>query len=310
VKKRYIAPLLVCVSLAVPASASAHSRAPAVALDYRLVLDSATKSLPGVSVSILDGDRDLHIGVRGTTVTVRGDLGEPMLRIEPSGTWVNRASVTAVAEKLTTALSRGWQKIASGAGYTWHEHRLGPPPYNGSQLGTVARFAIPATVGGKAVTIGGEFVRYRRPLLWPWLLGAAVLAAGVAIVVRGRPRVRGGVATVLGAVSGLAALAGLVSFDAADAPNGRVAWVQIVLGVGLAAVVYGALVRVRGVRRAHLGGIIGVAAAAVTIGALPVFQHGVVISLLPATISRALCVLAFAGGAVAAATSYLTEETR
>ena len=63
-------------------------------------------------------------------------------------------------------------------------------------------------------------------------------------------------------------------------------------------------------RRAHLGGIIGVAAAAVTIGALPVFQHGVVISLLPATISRALCVLAFAGGAVAAATSYVTEEAR
>jgi hypothetical protein len=309
VQKRYIAPLLVCVSLAVPASASAHSHAPAVALDYRLILDPATKSLPGVSVSILDGDRDLHIRVRGTAVTVRGDLGEPMLRIEPSGAWVNRASVTAVAEKLTT-LSHGWKKIASGSSYTWHEHRLGPPPYNGSQLGTVARFAIPATVGGKSVTIGGKFVRYRRPLVWPWLLGAAVLATAVALAVRRRPRVRCEVATVLGAVAGLAALAGLVSFDAADAPNGRVAWVQIVLGVGLAAVVYAALVRVRGVRRAHLGGIIGVAAAAVTLGALPVFQHGVVISLLPATISRALCVLAFAGGATAAATSYLTEEAR
>jgi hypothetical protein len=310
VKKRYVAPLLVCVALAVPASAAAHSRAPAVALDYRLILDSATKSLPGVSVSILDGDRDLHIRVRGATVTIRGDLGESMLRITPSGTWVNRASVTAVAEKLTTSLSHGWKKIASGAGYTWHEHRLGPPPYNGSQLGVVARFAIPATVDGKPVTIGGRFIRYRRPLLWPWLLGAAALAAAVALAVRRRPRVRCEVATVLGAIAGLAALAGLVSFDAADAPNGRVAWVQIVLGVGLAAVVYGALVRVRGVRRAHLGGIIGVAAAAVTLGALPVFQHGVVISLLPGTISRALCVLAFAGGAAAAATSYVTEEAR
>ena len=114
-KQRYIAPLLVCVTLAVPASASAHSRAPAVALDYRLVLDPATKSLPGVSVSILDGDRDLHIRVRETTVTIRGDLGEPMLRIEPSGTWVNRASVTAVAEKLTT-LSHGWRRSPRAPG--------------------------------------------------------------------------------------------------------------------------------------------------------------------------------------------------
>jgi hypothetical protein len=277
-----------------------------VALDYRLILDAETLSLPGASVSILDGDRDLHIRVRGTTVTIRGDLGEPMLRIEPSGTWVNRASVTAVAEKLTT-LSHGWAKIASGSSYTWHEHRLGPPPYNGSQLGPIAHFAIPLTVDGRAVTIGGTFVRYRRPLLWPWLLGAGVLAGAVAVAVRGRPRVRCEVATVLGAVAGLAALAGLVAFDAADAPNGRVAWLQLVLGFGLAAVVYGALVRLHGVRRAHLGGIIGVAAAAVTLGSLSVFQHGVVISLLPASISRALCVVALAGGVAAAATSYVTE---
>jgi hypothetical protein len=308
-RKRYVAPLLVCVSLAVPASASAHARTPAVALDYRLVLDSATKSLPGVSVSILDGDRDLRVRVRGKTVIVRGDLGEPMLRIEPTGTWVNRASVTAAAEKLTTP-GHGWAHVSSGPTFTWHEHRLGPPPYNGSQLGPVAHFAIPATIDGNAITIGGMFVRYRRPLLWPWLLGAAALAGAVAVAVRRRPGVRCEVATVLGAVAGLAALAGLVAFDAADAPNGRVAWLQIVLGFGLAAVVYGALVRVHGVRRAHLGGIIGVAAAAVTLGSLSVFQHGVVISLLPAPLSRALCVVALAGGLAAAATSYVTEEAR
>ena len=115
---------------------------------------------------------------------------------------------------------------------------------------------------------------------------------------------------MLGAAAGLAALAGLAAFDAADAPNGRVAWLQIVLAVALAAVVYVALVRLRGVRRAHLGGIIGVAAGAVSLGSLSVFQHGVVISLLPATASRALCVVALAGGAAAAATSYVTEEAR
>jgi len=222
---------------------------------------------------------------------------------------VNRASVTAAAERLTTP-GRGWARVASGSSFTWHEHRLGPPPYDGSRLGSVARFTIPATVDGKPVTIGGSFVRYGRPPLWPWLLGAVVLAAAAAVVVRRWPGLRSELATGLGAVAGLAALAGLAAFDAADAPNGRVAWFQIVLAVALAAVVYVALVRLRGVRRAHLGGIIGVAAGAVSIGSLSVFRHGVVISLLPGTASRALCVVALAGGAAAAATSYVTEEAR
>jgi hypothetical protein len=117
-------------------------------------------------------------------------------------------------------------------------------------------------------------------------------------------------ATGLGAIAGLAALAGLAAFDAADAPNGRVAWVQIVLAAVLGAVVYGALVRLQGVRRAHLGGVLGVAAGAVTLGSLAVFRHGVVISLLPATISRALCLVALAGGIGAAFTSYTVEEAR
>jgi hypothetical protein len=308
-RKRYVAPLLACVSLVVPASASAHARTATVALDYRLVLDASTKGLAGVSVAILDGDRDLRLRVHGTTVVIRGDLGEPMLRLGPSGTWVNRASVTAAAERLTTS-GHGWVRVASGSSFAWHEHRLGPPPYDGSRLGSVARFTIPATVDGKPVTIGGSFVRYARPPLWPWLLGAALLAAAAAVVVRRWPGLRCEVATALGAVAGLAALAGLAAFDAADAPNGRVAWVQIVLAVALAAVVYVALVRLRGVRRAHLGGIIGVAAGAVSIGSLSVFQHGVVISLLPGTASRALCVVALAGGAAAAGTSYVTEEAR
>ena len=308
-RKRYVAPLLACVSLVVPASASAHARSATVALDYRLVLDGSSKRLAGVSVAILDGDRDLRLRVHGTTVVVRGDLGEPMLRVAPSGTFANRSSVTAVAERLTTS-GHGWVRIASGSSFTWHEHRLGPPPYDGSRLGSVARFTIPATVGGKPVTIGGSFVRYGRPSLWPWLLGAAALAAGAMVVVRRWPGLRSELATGLGAVAGLAALAGLAAFDAADAPNGRVAWLQIALAVALAAVVYVALVRLRGVRRAHLGGIIGVAAGAVSIGSLSVFRHGVVISLLPGTASRALCVVALAGGAAAAATSYVTEDAR
>src|SRR4051812_13832124 len=84
-RTRIIVLLLVVATLAVPAGASAHARSATVALDYRLKLDRSTRSLPAVSVAILDGDRALRIGVRGVTVVVRGNLGEPMLRIGPHG---------------------------------------------------------------------------------------------------------------------------------------------------------------------------------------------------------------------------------
>jgi hypothetical protein len=45
--------LLVGFTLAVPASAAAHAPTATVALDYRLDLDRATRSIPGLAVAIL-----------------------------------------------------------------------------------------------------------------------------------------------------------------------------------------------------------------------------------------------------------------
>src|SRR5579885_3256331 len=178
--------LCVLVTLAVPAGAAAHSRTTTVALDYRLVLDRATRALPELHVSILDGDRDLRVATRGATVTIDGDLGEPMLRIGPAGTFANRSSVTAVSEKLTSP-GQGWRKLSSGSTYVWHEHRLAPPPF-GPATGPVAQFRIPATVDGRRIAIAGTFVRYSRPTVWPWLAAALVFAGLVVAAVRlGRP---------------------------------------------------------------------------------------------------------------------------
>jgi len=80
-RTRIIVLLLVGVTLAVPAGASAHARSATVALDYRLQLDRSTRSIHSVSVAILDGDRSLRVGAKGVTVVVRGNLGEPMLCI-------------------------------------------------------------------------------------------------------------------------------------------------------------------------------------------------------------------------------------
>jgi hypothetical protein len=297
-RTRIIVLLLAGFTLAAPASASAHARSTTVALDYRLELDRATRSIPGVSVAILDGDRSLRVAVRGVTIVLEGDLGEPMLRIGPGGAWVNRASTTAVAERLTQP-SHGWARVASGPSYTWHEHRLGPPPY-GPGTGAVARFTIPATVNGRAVTIGGTFVRYERPALWPWFVAGGVFACAVVVALRLRRRLTTG----LGALAGLAALVSLIAFAAADAPNGRVAWLQIGLGVGLGLVVCGVLVRSQEPRRSQLAGLLGAVAAALSLGSLSIFRHGVVVSLLSGTASRTLLAVALFAGAAAAVTSF------
>jgi len=295
--------LLGLLSLAAPAGASAHARSATVALDYKLVLDPRVNAIGGLEVAILDGDRDLRLtALHGSTITVLGDLGEPMLRIAPSGTWVNRGSPTALAAKLSTS-GRGWARLSSGRSFTWHEHRLAPPPWRAGEAR--ARFAAPLLVDGRRIAVSGTFVRHSRPELWPWALVAAGLVSLTVVAVR-----RGwAVATPLGAVAGAAAVAALVAFSVADAPNGRVAWTQLGLGLFLAAVMFGLLVRSHGARRTAVAGLLGAVAAAVSLGSIGVFRHGVVVSALPATVSRLLVALALVGGAAAAAAS-LREETR
>jgi 4-amino-4-deoxy-L-arabinose transferase-like glycosyltransferase len=156
--------------------------------------------------------------------------------------------------------------------------------------------------------IGGTFVRVARPQVWPWAAGAAAAAAALAVMLRLRPRLRASATVGLGALAGAAALAAYVTFSTADAPDGRTAWgrVAVVAAFGTALAV--ALVRVGGVRRSHLAGVIGAAAAALCIGALGVFRHGAVVSSLPAGAARGLCAAAITLGVVALAASLIVDD--
>ena len=305
-RKRYVAPFVACLTLAVPAGASAHARSPTVALDYRLVLDASSRGLRGVRVGILDGDRSLRISYASRPVVVFGDLGEPMLRIGRGGTWANGASVTAVAERLVGS-GEGWRRIG-GSSFAWHEHRLAPPPYADGRPGVAARFRIPIAVGSRRAAISGSFVRVRRPALLPWLAAVGVGLAAAVAAARRSSAARSTTTVVLGAVAGLAAVASLASFGAADSPNGRVAWVELALAaiVTLAAAV--ALVRSGAGRRPVLAALIGAAAAATTLGSLGVFRHGAVISVLPPFLARLLCAVAFAAGLAAVATGVVLNR--
>jgi CHASE2 domain-containing sensor protein len=113
---------------------------------------------------------------------------------------------------------------------------------------------------------------------------------------------------VLGVLAGAGALTALVAFGAADAPNGRVAWVQIALGAILAGAVAAGLVRLRGERRTVLAGLLGAASAVASLGSLGVFRHGVVISLLPTAASRLAVALAVIAGVACAGTVFIARE--
>ncbi|MBV8598791.1 MAG: hypothetical protein JO017_08215 [Actinobacteria bacterium] len=291
------------VALALPAPAFAHGRTATVALDYRV---RVTTAAPGVHVRVLDGDRSLELSVaRGTRVVVHGLLGEPVLRFGPGGVDANAASPTALADRIVAQHGTGWVHLTNGSSLAWHDHRLAPPP--ATRPGFAGRFAIRMTVDGKPGTIVGTFWRVRRPSIWPWLAGAAALAALAAAAAAFRRGWRSYLTIALGTSAGIGALLAVTTFAARDAPNGRVAWLQIggglVVGVAFAAT----LVVLHGRRRVHAAGIVGGVAAAASIGSLPVFWHGVVISLLPATPARLVCGVALVAGAVAAALSFLPD---
>lgn len=267
-----------------------------MAIDYRLTLEPTP---PSLEVRILDGDRDLDASVTpGTTLVVRGILGEPMLRIGDDGVFVNAGSPTAQSDKLVKS-GKGWLRVRSGRSFAWHEHRLSPAGQGG-------RFSIPIELDGRPSAIDGTFVRVAHPALWPWLAFGAALAGGVWVTAR-RRSLRLPLALVLGICGGTAALVATITFALRDQPNGGVAWLTVGAASVVAALLAIPLVRLRGRRRGQAAGLVGAAAAAVTIEVLPVFWHGVVISALPGTAARLACGVALVGGACAAAVSLLPE---
>ncbi len=291
--------------LALPGRAAAHGRSATVALDYRLALDSATRALPGVHVSVLDGDRDFRVSVdSGTRLLVRGALGEPLIRIDATGVWVNASSPTATGDKIVSSSKHGWVHLSGSRSIAWHDHRLSPPPTR--KVGVAGRFFIPVEIDGRKTAIAGTFIRVARPPAWPWPLAAVAIAAGIMVVLRRRP-LRPLLTVGLGALSGLAALAEVTTFAVRDAPTGGIAWLQIGTAIVVGSILGTLLVRLHGRSRAHAAGVVGAVAAAVSLSSLPVYWHGVVISALGADAVRVVCELALVGGVAAAALSFLPD---
>ena len=296
--------------LAPPGTAAAHTGAPTVALDFQLKVSNATRALPGVRVDLVDGDRGLRLRVdRHETLIVRGDLGEPVIRFDAAGVWVNRRSPTAAAVKLAPASSSAggvaWDLRTRSHTLRWHDHRLAPP--RAAQTGVVGRWSVPILVNGNRAAIEGTFVRVRRPRWWVWGLVAVALAAALAGIARWRPPTRPRLLVAAGALASLGALASASSFATADEISGASEWVEVGAVCLLLALAAFAFATGRRGWRPWLGAATGVVCVAFSLSAISVFGHGYVISTLPPTLTR-LCVLfAVVAGAATAVLSIRVE---
>ena len=232
-----------------------------------------------------------------------GYLGEPVIRLDAAGLWVNAASPTALAMHLVSrgrgvdAATPRWRLRRGVHTVVWHDARVqGLPP--GVDIGY---WNVPMLIDGHRGGIRGELRRFPDPSPWVWLAFlAAWLGLGVPpLVTRGGDQARRGAmvfALIATAAAALTAMA--FALDAYASPG---TWIEALdvmafLAVGLA-------IMWRGPRNLHVAAAIWVGLVSAAVGLLdgPVFLHPIVLAVLPATTMRLLVATALGAGLSAAA---------
>jgi hypothetical protein len=246
------------------------------------------------------------------TLLVRGLLREPFLRFSRTGVWVDTRSPTAAAAKLVGGAGRSgadgrWIRLTRDHDLAWHDHRLAPPP--ALRSGASAAWSLPVVLDGRPTTLTGRFTRVARPPVWPWLVGAVAVLVGLTALLRTGLHGRDRVAALLAVLAAAAALAGSAAFAIEDAISGAGEWIEVGSAALLALVAAGALLIRDRAARIWVVGAVGAIAAALGLGSLSVFWHGIVISALPPTLARLTTAIAVvAGGAAALVATVAGDE--
>jgi hypothetical protein len=154
---------------------------------YISTFSNLEPNVVGVSVNIFGRDNTISLSnYSGKTVVVLGRSGEPYLRFVPGRVEENMRSPT-------TARPR-WRKVANGASYAWHDHRIvwsrTSPPRIVRQAPDVShlvfRWALHATADGKPFLIKGFLGWAPSPTknggdTSAWVFAAAAGGAGAAV---------------------------------------------------------------------------------------------------------------------------------
>lgn len=177
--------------LSLPSLASAHvgKNAP-VATNFQAQISGVRPATQSVEAKVVDGDRGLWLRVApGAVVLIPGAEGEPLLRFEARGVFVNLRSLTAQSDRIDRidlrpdpdphAVPR-WHRLSSGHAYLWHEHRLHalePLARTHHRVSALGSWSVPLLIDGRRYELLGRLL-YRPPgSLWPWLALAGLLSA-------------------------------------------------------------------------------------------------------------------------------------
>ena len=190
-RRTLVASAAAAAALALPAAASAHAGTSApVATNFDARIVGFQPPAGALEAKVVDGDRMLWLRVpAATTVVVPGLLGEPVLRFDATGVWVNLHSLTAQTDRIDrfdlrpSANPRArplWHRLTGGHAYAWHEHRLHvlePLARGRRDAATLGPWSVPLLVDGRRHTLNGV-LDFRPPGPgWAWLALACALAA-------------------------------------------------------------------------------------------------------------------------------------
>jgi hypothetical protein len=305
--------VLVLAALAAPGVASAHGRAAPVATNF----EARITSHDAVAAKVVDGDQMLWLRANpGQTVLVPGAAGEPLLRFDPRGVFVNLRSLTAQADRIDRFDLRPlanaqplWRRLTRGRAFAWHEHRLHalePLARGRSSPARLGSWSVPLVVDGRRRVLAGV-LDYRPPgrtWLWLSLTCGLALAASAAALRSGRTAV----ALALAATPVIWAVR--IARELYGRPGVGVVGYLEVIGTSAVGVwiLYGLLSRTGEVRvfTALLTGLGGLYQG---LTMLSVLTHAIALTLLPTTIARVL-VLACLGLGAGALVGGAREQLR
>jgi hypothetical protein len=284
-----------------PGAASAHLRSGTVAVDYRASV--SVPVTPAYSAQIYQSDHGLRLTLRpGHVVVVLGYLGEPVIRLDGEGLWVNTASATARAMHLVDrrhavdASAPRWRLQRGRDAVVWHDARVqGLPP---GLSGGVWR--VPLVIDGRKSIMEGRLRRFPDPPLWLWPAALACwLVTGTLPLSRHRRDAVRSWALALALVAAAATTVVALAFalDAYASPGTWIVGVDVIIFLAV-----GVGVIRRGPRHFHVAAAIWVGLVSVALGLLDgaVFLHPVVLAILPGTVVRLLVLTTIGAGASAA----------
>jgi hypothetical protein len=182
---------VIVAALVLPNTALAHAgKSAPIATNFEAHISGINPASDAVDAKVIDGDGSLWLRVRdGTTVVIPGAGGEPLLRFDREGVFVNLRSLTAQSDRIDQYDVRPdpnwqarplWHRLSSGHAFLWHEHRLHalePLARGHSTRSVLGRWSVPLLIDGQRHSLEGVLV-YRPPgSAWPWILLILALAA-------------------------------------------------------------------------------------------------------------------------------------